>query len=57
MTSMMSFDLEDDLESSILFQKWIRGVNVIWKSGITLFSRHTGSKVVFSLVSVMLIIC
>ena len=40
-----TFDFEDDPGSSILFQKWILYVRIIWKSGITLFSRHISSKV------------
>ena len=57
MTLSMTFDIEDDLGSSILFQKWILEVRIIWKGGITLLSRHIGSKVIFSSVSDMLIIC
>ena len=57
MTLTMTFDLKDDLESSILFQKWILEVKIIWKSGNTLFSRHISSKVIFSSLSDMLIIC
>ena len=44
----MTFDIEDDLGSSFLFQKWILRVRIIWKSGITLLSRHIISKVIFS---------
>ena len=57
MTLIMTFDIEGDLGSSILFQKWILEVKIIWKSGITLLSRHISSKVAFSSVSDMLIIC
>ena len=57
MTLIMTFDIEDDLGSSILFQKWILEVRIIWKSGITLLSRHISLKVAFSSVSDMLIIC
>ena len=57
MTLIMTFDIEDDLGSSILFQKWILEVKIIWKSGITLLSMHINSKVAFSSVSDMLIIC
>ena len=57
MTLIMTFDIEGDLGSSILFQKWILDVKIIWKSGITLLSRHISSKVAFSSVSDMLIIC
>ena len=55
MTLIITFDLEHDLESSILFQKWILGVRIIWKSGITLLSRHISSKVAFFSVFDMLI--
>ena len=34
----MSFDFEDDLGSSILFQKQILEVRIIWESGITYFT-------------------
>ena len=57
MTLIMTFDIEGDLGSSILFQKWILEVRVIWKSGITLLSRHISSKVIFPSFSDMLIIC
>ena len=57
MTFIMTFDLEDDLGSSILFQKQILEVGIIWKSGITLLSRHISSKVIFSSLSDMLIKC
>ena len=53
----MIFDIEGDLGSAILFQKWILEVKIIWKSGITLLSRHISSKGTFSSVSDMLIIC
>ena len=55
MTLIMIFDIEDDLGSSLLFQKWILEDRIIWKCGITLFSRHISSKVAFSPVSDMLI--
>ena len=45
---VISFDLDDDLGSSILFQKWIVEVRILWKSGITLLSMHISSKVSFS---------
>ena len=57
MTLVITFDLEGDLGSSILFHKWILEVRIIWKSGITLFSMHISSKVIFSSVSDMLILC
>ena len=57
MTLIMTFDIECDLGSSILFQKWILEVRIIWKNGITLLSRHISSKVAFSSVFDMLIIC
>ena len=57
MTLIITFDLEDDPGSSVLFQKWIVGVKIIWKSGITLLSRHISSKVAFSPVFEMLITC
>ena len=57
MTLIMTFDLEDALGSSILFQKWILEVRILWKSGITLLSRHISSKVILSSLSDMLIIC
>ena len=57
MTLIITFDLEDDLGSSILFQNWIVGVEIIWKSGITLLSMHISSKIAFSSVSDMLILC
>ena len=50
-------DLEDDLGSSILFQEWILEVRIIWQSDITLLSRQISSKVIFSSLSDMLIIC
>ena len=53
----MIFDLEDDLGSLILFQKWILEVRIIWKRGITLLSRHISSKDIFSSLSEMLIKC
>ena len=58
MTLIITFDFEDDLGSSILFQKWILEVRIIsWKSGIILLSRHISSKVAFLSVFGMLIIC
>ena len=57
MTLIITFDLEDDPGSSILFQKWVQGGEIIWKSAITLLSRHISSKVVFSSVFDKLIIC
>ena len=39
----------------MLFQKWILEVGIIWKSGITLLSRHISSKIAFSFVNYMLI--
>ena len=57
MTLIVTFDIEDDLGSSILFQKWILEVRIIWKSDITLLSRHISSDVIFSSVSDMLISC
>ena len=51
------FDLENDLGSSILFHKWILEVRTIWKSGITLLSRHISSKVAFFSVFDMVIMC
>ena len=48
MTLIITFDLENDLGSTILFQKWILEVWIIWKSGITLLSRHISSKIAFS---------
>ena len=51
----MTFGLEEDIEFSILFHKRILEVRIIWKSGITLFSRHISSKVMFSSTSNMLI--
>ena len=56
MTLIMTYDLEDDLGSSILFQKQILEVRILWKSGITLLSRHISSKVIFSSLSDMPII-
>ena len=53
----MTFDLHDGLGSPILFQKWILEVRIIWTSGITLLSKHISSKVKFSSLSDMLIIC
>ena len=55
MTLIMTFDIGDDLGSSISFQKWILGVRIIWKNGNTLLSRHISSKIIFSSVSRMLI--
>ena len=55
MTLIITFDLENDLGSSILFQKWILDARIIWKSGITLLSRHISSKVAFCSVFDMLI--
>ena len=55
MTLIMTFDLEDYLESSLLFQKQTLEVRIIWKNGITLLSRHISSKVIFSSLSDMLI--
>ena len=55
MTLIITFDLEHDLGSSILFQKWILDVRIIWKSGITLLSWHISSKVAFFSVFDMLI--
>ena len=57
MTLIITFDLEGDLGSSILFQKWILEVRIIWKGGITLLSMHISSKVAFFPVCDMLIIC
>ena len=57
MTLIITFDTEDDLGSSLLFQKWILEVRIIRKSGITLLSKHISSKIAFSSVSDMLIIC
>ena len=57
MTLIITFDFEDDLGSLILFQKWILKVIIIWKSGITLLSRHISSKVAFSSLIDMLLIC
>ena len=57
MTFIITFDLEDDLGSSISFQKRILEVEIIWKSGITLVSRHISSKVAFSSVFDKLFIC
>ena len=56
MTLIMTFDLQDDLGSSILFQKQILVVKIVWKSGITSLSGHISSKVIFSSISDMLII-
>ena len=33
----MTFDIEGDLGSSTLLQKWILEVKIIWKTGITFF--------------------
>ena len=44
MTLIMTFDIEDDLGSSILFQKWILEIQIIWKGGITLLSMHICSS-------------
>ena len=57
MTLIMTFDLEDDLGSSILFQIQILEVRIIGKSGITLLSKHINSKVIFSYLSDKLIKC
>ena len=38
MTLIMTFDIEDDIGSSILFQKWILEARLIWKSGITFYA-------------------
>ena len=46
MTLIMTFDFDDDLGSSILFQKWILEVRIRYKSGITLLSMHISSKVI-----------
>ena len=54
---LLTFYLKMTIGSSILFQKWILGVRILWKSGITLLSRHISSKVKFSVLSDMLIIC
>ena len=55
MTLIITFGLEEDIEFSVLFHKRILEVRYIWKSGITLFSRHISSKVMFSSASNMLI--
>ena len=55
MTLIMIFVIEDELGSSLLFQKWILEARIIWKSGITLLPRHISSKVIFSSVLDMLI--
>ena len=57
MTLIIVFHLDNDLGASILFHKWILSDRIIWKSGITLLSRHIDSKVAFSSILGMLIIC
>ena len=52
MTLIVTFDIEDDLGSSLSFKKWILEDKLIWKSGVTLLSRHISSSV-----SNMLILC
>ena len=53
MTLILTFDIEDDLGSSLSFKKWI----LEDKSGVTLLSRFISSKVIFSSVSNMLFLC
>ena len=57
MTMIMTLDLGYDLGSSILFQKLILEVRIIWKRGITLLSMHISSKVISPSLSDMLIKC
>ena len=45
----MAFDIEDDLGSSLLFQKWILGVRIIWKMVLHYFLGILVQKLYFPL--------
>ena len=57
MTLIMTFEIEDDLGSSLFISEMDSGVQNYTESGITLLSGHISSKVIFSPVSDMLILC